>query len=85
MHCRILRVSAADSWHQPDNIENQRGHFGNKENNKSNANEQSVIVSNIPEEGAEVESPIRLLNDDCLIQMFLHLPISDRVRMERGK
>ncbi|KAF7997940.1 hypothetical protein HCN44_009338 [Aphidius gifuensis] len=77
MHCRILRVSAADSWHQPDYIENQRGLYGNKDNNNQNT------TTTIVEARADVESPIRLLNDDCLIQMFLHLPISDRVRMER--
>lgn len=76
MHCRILRVTAADSWHQPDYIENKRGLYGNKDNNQN-------TTTTIVEARADVDSPIRSLNDDCLIQMFLHLPISDRVRMER--
>lgn len=29
------------------------------------------------------DSPIQVLNDDCLIEIFLYLPIADRIRMER--
>lgn len=28
---------------------------------------------------------INILNDDCIIEIFLLLPIADRIRSERGK
>ncbi|XP_015125099.1 putative RNA-binding protein EEED8.10 [Diachasma alloeum] len=77
LHCRILRVSSADSWHQPDSIENQKRFSSLKE--KQNKNEEQVSVQQIPQD----DSPIQVLNDDCLIEIFLYLPIADRIRMER--
>lgn len=29
-------------------------------------------------------STIEILNDDCLLHIFEYLPISDRIRLERG-
>lgn len=30
------------------------------------------------------EPPIKKLNEDCLIRIFEYLPITDRLRIERG-
>ncbi|XP_063990742.1 F-box/LRR-repeat protein 7-like [Diachasmimorpha longicaudata] len=77
LHCRILRVSSADTWHQPDSIENQKRFSSLKD--KQNKNEEQLSVQEISQD----DSPIQVLNDDCLIEIFLYLPIADRIRMER--
>ncbi|XP_011305196.1 F-box/LRR-repeat protein 7-like [Fopius arisanus] len=73
LHCRILRVSPADTWHQPDSLENQMRFLKNKEGH------EDEVVEQLPQD----DSPIQVLNDDCFIEIFLHLPIADRVRIER--
>ncbi|KAK0180936.1 hypothetical protein PV327_003265 [Microctonus hyperodae] len=78
MHCRILRVSSANSWHQPDSVENQRRFL----KNKSDDSDDSIKVHEFIEPDFN-ESPIHILNDDCLMEIFLYLPIADRIRTER--
>lgn len=77
----------ADSWHQPDSVENQRKLAARKEKaqNSMEANDSLLQPSTptkdlLPEDNA----PIHKLNDDCLMHVFLYLPITDRVRVERG-
>lgn len=74
LHCRVLRVSPADSWHQPDSPENCRKFLSNKD----------ICDEKPQEEGDNDDAPIHILNDDCLTEIFLCLPIADRIRMERG-
>ncbi|XP_043278174.1 putative RNA-binding protein EEED8.10 isoform X2 [Venturia canescens] len=74
LHCRLLRVSPADSWHQPDSPENCRKFLSNKDNGGGERPQ---------EEGNNDDAPIHTLNDDCLTEIFLCLPVADRIRMER--
>lgn len=78
LHCRVLRVSPADSWHQPDSAENQRKSLAIRDTNGDHEPERPQ------EEGSDEDSPIHILNDDCMMEVFLRLPIADRIRMERG-
>lgn len=82
LHNRDLRVMPADSWHQPDSIENKKKvNFKNKESpttDEFNDEETHYYLS-------DDTNPIHRLNDDCLIHIFLYLPIVDRVNIERGK
>ncbi|XP_046742693.1 F-box protein SKIP2-like isoform X2 [Diprion similis] len=85
LHNRDLRVMPADSWHQPDNMENQRKVAArkNKTQQQTETND-GVLQSYMPSKSSlEDDIPINKLNDDCLIHMFLYLPITDRVRIER--
>ncbi|KAL6265374.1 hypothetical protein P5V15_002173 [Pogonomyrmex californicus] len=82
LHNRDLRVMAADSWHQPDSIENKFYNVGkesNKASEKKNASEQ--YAHKYLQNDTETVS-IHMLNDDCLRHIFLFLPIVDRVRIE---
>lgn len=74
LHNRDLRVMPADSWHQPDSIENQ-----NKKLQKS-SDSKEISTDYILNEEAEIHK----LNDDCLMHIFSFLPIADRVKTERG-
>jgi len=84
VHNRDLRVMAADSWHQPDSIDQKlynTGKESNKTFEKKTINEQChQFLQNDTEDVS-----IHILNDDCLRHIFLFLPIIDRVRIERGK
>lgn len=79
LHCRILRVSTADTWHQPDSVENQRKYVTIKDSSM----EEEIIENNRENSPEPNNSPIQILNDDCLVEIFLYLPVADRVRMER--
>ncbi|GAB1861899.1 RNA-binding protein EEED8.10 [Camponotus japonicus] len=82
VHNRDLRVMAADSWHQPDSIDQKlynTGKESNKTFEKKTINEQChQFLQNDTEDVS-----IHILNDDCLRHIFLFLPIIDRVRIER--
>lgn len=80
LHNRDLRIFAAHSWHQPDSIENQ--YYNVKDKSKSDKKEtneqcQDYIQNDI------TNTSIQILNDDCLIHIFLQLSIVDRIRIER--
>lgn len=85
VHNRDLRVMAADSWHQPDSIDQKLYNIG-KESNKTTFEKKTIneqfqrCMQNDTEDVS-----IHILNDDCLRHIFLFLPIIDRVRIERGK
>ncbi|KAK1137913.1 hypothetical protein K0M31_002407 [Melipona bicolor] len=78
LHNRDLKVLAADSWHQPDSIENQ--YYNVKDKSKSNKVSNDVIY-NLGYVQEDIS--IQTLNDDCLMHIFLQLPIVDRIRIER--
>ncbi|CAD6211825.1 GSCOCG00003851001-RA-CDS [Cotesia congregata] len=78
LHSRILRVTAADSWHQPDSIEKQK-----KFPNKHTKSDPETVVKAPTPEPDNSDSVISKLNDDCLSEIFLYLPIADRIRVER--
>lgn len=84
LHNRDLRVMAADSWHQPDSVDQKLYNLGkvsNKSSEKKSTNEQyHQCLQNNTENVS-----IHILNNDCLSHIFLFLPIIDRVRIERGK
>ncbi|KZC11051.1 PREDICTED: uncharacterized protein LOC107189129 [Dufourea novaeangliae] len=80
LHNRCLRVEAADSWHQPDNIENQ---YYSKDWQKSYEKQLNEPCNEIFIQSNITDTSIQILNDDCLIHIFLQLPIIDRVRIER--
>ncbi|XP_050459937.1 F-box/LRR-repeat protein 7-like isoform X2 [Cataglyphis hispanica] len=85
LHNRDLRVMAADSWHQPDSVDQKLyrkcniGKESNKTFEKKTTNEQyhQCLQNDIE------DVSIHILNDDCLTHIFLFLPIIDRVRIER--
>ncbi|XP_014230117.1 putative RNA-binding protein EEED8.10 isoform X1 [Trichogramma pretiosum] len=72
LHNRDLRVVPADSWHQPDSIENLQ-----KKQEKASMAEAEIKYDLNP------DCLIHGLNDDCLVHIFSFLPIVDRVRSER--
>ncbi|KAK9298503.1 hypothetical protein QLX08_008183 [Tetragonisca angustula] len=78
LHNRDLKVLAADSWHQPDSIENQ---YYNVVKDKSKSNKVSNDIHNL--DYVQNNISIQTLNDDCLMHIFLQLPIVDRIRIER--
>ncbi|XP_029671318.1 F-box/LRR-repeat protein 7-like isoform X2 [Formica exsecta] len=82
LHNRDLRVMAADSWHQPDSVDQKLYNIGKESNKtfeKKTTNEQyHQCLQNDVEDVS-----IHILNDDCLRHIFLFLPIIDRVRIER--
>jgi hypothetical protein len=65
----------ADSWHQPDSIENQ-----NKSTQKASESMQKISTNYILNDDADIHK----LNDDCLMHIFMFLPIVDRIQIERG-
>ncbi|XP_012524950.1 F-box protein SKIP2 isoform X1 [Monomorium pharaonis] len=82
LHNRDLRVMAADSWHQPDSMEQRLYNMG-KESNKNS--ERKVTTEQYVPKYLQNDSEnvsIHMLNDDCLRHIFLFLPIVDRVRIE---
>ncbi|XP_046422453.1 F-box/LRR-repeat protein fbxl-1-like isoform X1 [Neodiprion fabricii] len=85
LHNRDLRVMPADSWHQPDSVENQRKVAARKDKTQQHTETNDCLFQPyIPiKDSLEDDAPIHKLNDDCLIHVFLHLPITDRVRIER--
>lgn len=84
VHNRDLRVMAADSWHQPDSIDQKLYNIG-KESNKTS--EKKTINEHCHQclQNDTEDVSIHILNDDCLRHIVLFLPIIDRVRIERGK
>ncbi|XP_058794527.1 putative RNA-binding protein EEED8.10 isoform X1 [Phymastichus coffea] len=74
LHSRDLRVMPADSWHQPDNVENKL-----KKILKSVESNQEMST----EFELNEDALIHKLNDDCLMHIFSFLPIADRVKIER--
>ncbi|XP_060815010.1 uncharacterized protein LOC132906659 [Bombus pascuorum] len=81
LHNRDLRVLAADSWHQPDSIENQC--YNMKDKSKSNKISNEIVYNFDYIQDDITDTNIQTLNDDCLIHIFLQLPIIDRIRIER--
>ncbi|XP_050580930.1 uncharacterized protein LOC126917741 [Bombus affinis] len=81
LHNRDLRVLAADSWHQPDSIENQC--YNIKDKSKSNKISNDIVYNFDYIQDDITDTNIQTLNDDCLIHIFLQLPIIDRIRIER--
>lgn len=81
VHNRDLRVMAADSWHQPDSIDQKLynlGKLSNKNSEKKSNEQYHQCLQNDTENVS-----IHILNDDCLSHIFSFLPIIDRVRIER--
>ncbi|XP_068991608.1 F-box/LRR-repeat protein 20 isoform X2 [Neodiprion pinetum] len=80
LHNRDLRVMPADSWHQPDSVENQRKVAARKDKTQQHTETNDCLFQPyIPtKDSLEDDAPIHKLNDDCLIHVFLHLPITDR-------
>jgi len=85
LHNRDLRVMAADSWHQPDSVEQRLYNVG-KDSNKTS--ERKVTTEQYVHKYLQNDTEnvsIHMLNDDCLRHIFLFLPIVDRVRIEIGE
>lgn len=83
LHNRNLRVEPADSWHQPESMENQYYSRDWQRSDRKQSSErcnQDYVQSDIC-----TGTSIQTLNDDCLIHIFLQLPIIDRISIERGK
>lgn len=77
---------AADSWHQPDSME-QRLYTMGKELNKTSERKLGTMELYGHEyfQNDTQNVSIHMLNDDCLRHIFLFLPIIDRVRIEIGE
>ncbi|XP_076670872.1 putative RNA-binding protein EEED8.10 [Andrena cerasifolii] len=81
LHNRNLRVEPADSWHQPESMENQYYSRDWQRSDRKQSNEQcnqDYVQSDVC-----TGTSIQTLNDDCLIHIFLQLPIIDRISIER--
>ncbi|KAI4504365.1 hypothetical protein M0802_000836, partial [Mischocyttarus mexicanus] len=81
LHSRDLKVMPADPWHQPDKIQ-----F--KSNNSAKDSNKSRDISLVEETDQNVAenstiASIEVLNDDCLMHIFLYLPIMNRIAIER--
>ncbi|XP_011707840.1 PREDICTED: putative RNA-binding protein EEED8.10 isoform X2 [Wasmannia auropunctata] len=82
LHNRDLRVMAADSWHQPDSMEQRLYNVG-KDLNKTS--ERKATMEQYDQKYLQNDNEsvsIHILNDDCLRHIFLFLPIVERVRIE---
>ena len=73
----------ADSWHQPDSVENQKK-LASIVKKKTDPDE-SFDDQSLQNYTVDNTVPIHRLNDDCLMHVFLYLPVIDRVKIERGK
>lgn len=73
----------ADAWHQPDSIENKKKIVPKKK--EKTISDDSDDVEPHQYYLADEKVPIHRLNDDCLIHIFLYLPIVDKVNIESGK
>lgn len=82
LHNRDLRVMPADSWHQPDSMEQQLYYKRSKICNEENTDEQHT-QGYLQNDSEKVS--IHILNNDCLRHILELLPISDRIRAERGE
>ena len=71
----------ADSWHQPDNIENQ--YYNTKDKYKADKKQADEQCNQDYLQNDITDISIQTLNDDCLMHIFLQLPIVDRIRIER--
>lgn len=78
LHNRNLRIEPADSWHQPGSIENQYYTKDWQKSDKKQLSEQS----NEDFVESDIKNTIQMLNDDCLMHIFLQLSIIERIRME---
>ncbi|XP_076389174.1 putative RNA-binding protein EEED8.10 isoform X2 [Megachile rotundata] len=81
LHNRNLKVVPADSWHQPDNIENQ--YYNSKDKYKTEKKQSNEQCNQDYVQNDITDICIQTLNDDCLMHIFLQLPIVDRIRIER--
>ena len=82
LRSKYLKIQAANPWHQPRNVKNKRKNY-NVKKHKSKFNKMSNDIRNRGD--GEDEISIQKLNDDCLMHIFCHLPIIDKIRAERGK
>lgn len=73
----------ADPWHQPDSIQ-VKNYSSTKDINKSRKKSSTEETSQNTVQNY-INSPIDTLNDDCLMHVFLYLPIKNRIAIERGK
>ncbi|XP_008217853.1 uncharacterized protein LOC100679040 [Nasonia vitripennis] len=73
-----VRVIPAASWNQPDSIENQARKT--KHLNEEESKDISIYNIIVTDENKDT---IHVLNNDCLMHIFMYLPIADRVRIER--
>ncbi|XP_076242820.1 putative RNA-binding protein EEED8.10 [Calliopsis andreniformis] len=80
LHNRNLRVRPADSWHQPDYIQNQ---YYNKHRQKFDKKQSDDQCDQEYIQNDSTDANIQTLNDDCLMHIFFQLPIVDRIRIER--
>lgn len=83
LHNRDLKVMPADPWHQPDSIQ-IKSYTLTKDINKSRK-KSSIEETNYNSVQNYINAPIDALNDDCLMHIFLYLPIKNRIAIERGK
>lgn len=81
LHSRNLKILAANPWHQPKSVKNK--HYNVKKHKSKSNKVSNDIICNLGYGKNEIS--IQKLNDDCLMHIFLKLPIVDRIRMERGK
>ncbi|KAL2730200.1 F-box/LRR-repeat protein 7-like isoform X1 [Vespula maculifrons] len=81
LHNRDLKVMPADPWHQPDSIQIKK-YTLTKNINKSHK-KSSIEETNYNSVQNHINAPIDALNDDCLIHIFLYLPIKNRIAIER--
>ncbi|KAK9299917.1 hypothetical protein QLX08_007220 [Tetragonisca angustula] len=80
LRSKYLKIQAANPWHQPRNVKNKRKNY-NVKKHKSKFNKMSNDIRNRGD--GEDEISIQKLNDDCLMHIFCHLPIIDKIRAER--
>ncbi|XP_047349779.1 F-box/LRR-repeat protein 7-like isoform X1 [Vespa velutina] len=81
LHNRDLKVMPADPWHQPDSIQ-IKSYTLIKDINKSRK-KSSMEETNHNSVQNYINAPIDALNDDCLMHIFLYLPIKNRIVIER--
>ncbi|XP_043509918.1 F-box/LRR-repeat protein 15-like [Frieseomelitta varia] len=80
LHGRNLNILTANSRLQRKRVKNKRQKKGKKHKSKCN----KVSNDDICNEGyRENEISIHKLNDDCLMYIFSHLPVIDRIRIEK--
>ncbi|XP_043524916.1 putative RNA-binding protein EEED8.10 [Frieseomelitta varia] len=80
LHGRNLKILAANPCLQRKNVKSKRKKNVKKHKSKSNKVSNDVTCN---QGYRENEISIHKLNDDCLMHIFSHLPIIDRIRIER--
>ncbi|XP_015175842.1 PREDICTED: F-box protein SKIP2-like isoform X2 [Polistes dominula] len=81
LHSRDLKVMPADPWHQPDKTQFKNNN-STKDSNKSREMSSTNKTDQDTVDNSTIAS-INVLNDDCLIHIFLYLPIMDKIAIER--